>query len=141
LELGIYIFPKFKQIKRIRLVKRSEGYYVQYCVDAERNIDIELIGKTIGLDVSLNSSYKDFQGNKVDNPRYLRKSEKASKRLQKRVSRKKKGSNNRKKAINRLARKYLKVSRQRKDFAVKIALCVVKSNDLVAFEKRQVRIW
>lgn len=105
MELGIYIFTKFKQIKRIRLVKRSDGYYVQYCVDAERNIDIELIGKTIGLDVSLNSSYKDFQGNKVDNPRYLRKSEKASKRLQKRVSRKKKGSNNRKKAINRLARK------------------------------------
>jgi putative transposase len=33
----------------------------------------------------------------------------------------------------------LQVSRQRKDFAVKTALCVVKSNDLVAFEKLQVK--
>ncbi|MFM6039648.1 MAG: RNA-guided endonuclease InsQ/TnpB family protein [Sphaerospermopsis kisseleviana] len=132
-------FYQIKQIKRVRIVKRSDGYYVQFCVDAQRRIDTTPIGKTVGLDVGLNSFYTDSQGNKVDNPRYLQKSEKSLKRLQKRVSRKKKGSNNRKKAINRLARKHLQVSRQRKDFAVKQALCVVKSHDLVAFEKLQVR--
>jgi putative transposase len=132
-------FYQIKQIKRIRIVKRSDGYYVQFCIDAERNIDVNLTGKTIGLDVGLNSFYTDSQGDKIDNPRYLRKSEKSLKRLQKKVSRKNKGSNNRKRAINRLGRKYLKVSGQRKDFAVKTALCVVKSNDLVAFEKLQVR--
>jgi putative transposase len=132
-------FYQIKQIKRVRIVKRSDGYYVQFCVDAERKIDTVPTGKTVGLDVGLNSFYTDSQGNKVDNPRYLRKSEKSLKRLQKRVSRQKKGSNNRKKAINRLGRKHLQVSRQRKDFAVKQALCVVKSNDLVAFEKLQVR--
>jgi putative transposase len=132
-------FYQIKQIKRIRIVKRSDGYYIQFCVDAERNIDVNPTGKTIGLDVGLNSFYTDSQGDKVDNPRYLRKSEKSLKRLQKKVSRKKKGSNNRKKAINRLGRKHLQVSRQRKDFAVKTALCVVKSNDLVAFEKLQVK--
>jgi len=91
------------------------------------------------LDVGLNHFYTDSNGDKVDNPRYLRKSEKALKRLQRKVSHKKKGSNNRKKAINKLGRKHLKVSRQRKDFAVKTARCVVKSNDLVAFENLQVR--
>jgi putative transposase len=59
--------------------------------------------------------------------------------LQRRVSRKKKGSSNRKKAINKLGRKHLKVSRQRKDFAIKTALCVVKSRDFVAYEDLQVR--
>jgi putative transposase len=49
------------------------------------------------------------------------------------------GSANRKKAINRLGRKHLKVSRQRKDFAVKTALCVVKSSDFIAYEDLQVR--
>jgi len=132
-------FYQIKQIKRVRIVKRSDGYYVQFCVDAQRRIDTTPTGKTVGLDVGLNSFYTDSQGNKVDNPRYLRKSEKSLKRLQKRVSRKKKGSNNRKRTINRLGRKHLQVSRQRKDFAVKQALCVVKSNDLVAFEKLQVR--
>jgi putative transposase len=132
-------FYQIKQIKRVRIVKRSDGYYIQFCVDAERNIDINTTGKTIGLDVGLNSFYTDSQGDKIDNPRYLRKSEKSLKRLQKKVSRKNKGSNNRKKAINRLGRKHLQISRQHKDFAVKTALCVVRSNDLVAFEKLQVK--
>lgn len=132
-------FYQINQIKRVRIVKRSDGYYVQFCVDAERNIDIQPTGKTIGLDVGLAHFYTDSFGNTVENPKYLRKSEKALKRLQKRVSRKTKGSNNRKKAINRLGRKHLKVSRQRKDNAVKQALCVVKSNDLVAYEKLQVK--
>ncbi len=38
-----------------------------------------------------------------------------------------------------LRRKHLKVSRQRKDFAIKTALCVVKSSDFVAYEDLQVR--
>jgi putative transposase len=132
-------FYQIKQIKRVRIVKRSDGYYIQFCVDAERNIDVNPTGKTVALDVCLNSFYTNSQGDKIDNPRYLRKSEKSLKRLQKKVSRKNKGSSNRKKAINRLGRKHLQVSRQRKDFAVKTALCVVRSNDLVAFEKLQVK--
>jgi putative transposase len=69
----------------------------------------------------------------------LRKSEKALKRAQRRVSRKNKGSVNRKKAINRLGRKHLKASRQRKDFAVKTARALVKSSDFVAYENLQVK--
>ena len=65
-------------------------------------------------------------GETVPNPRYLRKSEKALKRLQRRVYRKKKGSANRFKVINKLGRKHLKVSRQRKDFAIKTTPGVVK---------------
>jgi putative transposase len=127
------------QIKRIRIVRRSDGYYVQFAVAADRNIDIQPTGKTIGLDVGLSAFYTDSHGLKVENPRHLRKSEKSLKRQQKRVSRKEKGSKNRKKAIQKLGRKHLKVSRQRKDHAIKQALCVVKSNDFVAFEKLQVK--
>ncbi|WP_226583546.1 RNA-guided endonuclease InsQ/TnpB family protein [Microseira wollei] len=132
-------YYQIDQIKRVRIVKRSDGYYVQFCIKADRNIDTNPTGKTVGLDVGLSAFYTDSQGNKVENPRHLRKSEKALKRLQRRVSRREKGSNNRSKAISSLGRKHLKVSRQRKDFAVKTALCVVKSNDFVAFEKLQVR--
>lgn len=132
-------FYQPNQIKRVRIVKRADGYYIQFCIDAERNIESEPTGKTIGLDVGLNHFYTDNQGNKIENPRYLRKSEKALKRLQRSLSKKKKGSNNRKKAQNTLGRKHLKVSRQRKDFAVKLARCVVKSNDFVSFEELKVR--
>jgi putative transposase len=83
-------------------------------------------GKAIGLDVGLNHFYTDSTAATVPNPPYLRQTEKALKQLQKRVSRKKKGSSNRQKAINKLGRKHLKVSRQRKDFAILTPLCVVK---------------
>ena len=59
--------------------------------------------------------------------------------MQRKVSKRKKGSANRRKAIKRLARKHLQVSRQRKDFAIKAARCVVRSNDLIAYEDLQVR--
>ncbi|MBE9120221.1 transposase [Tychonema sp. LEGE 07199] len=127
------------EIKRIRVVRRADGYYVQFCINVERTEKVVLTGKAIGIDVGLNHFYTDSDGETVPNPRYLRKSEKALKRLQKRVSRKKKGSKSRKKAINKLGRKHLKVSRQRKDFAIKTALCVVKSSDFVAYEDLQVR--
>jgi len=127
------------EIKRVRVVRRADGYYVQFCISVERTEEAVPTGKSIGIDVGLNHFYTDSNGNTAPNPRYLRKSEKALKRAQKRVSRKKKGSKNRKKAINRLGKKHLKVGRQRKDFAVKTALCVVKSSDFVAYEDLQVR--
>jgi putative transposase len=127
------------EIKRIRIVRRADGYYAQFCINVERKEELISTGKTIGIDVGLNHFYTDSDGETVPNPRYLRKSEKALKRLQKRVSRKKKGSGNRKKAINKLGRKYLKVTRQRKDFAIKTALGAVKYNDFVAYEELQVK--
>jgi putative transposase len=127
------------EIKRIRVVRRADGYYAQLCINVERKEELIPTGKAIGIDVGLNHFYTDSDGETVANPRHLRKSEKALKRLQKRVSRKKKGSGNRKKAIDKLGRKHLKVSRQRKDFAIKTTPGAVKSSDFVAYEDLQVR--
>jgi len=131
-------FYQLSQIKRVRVVRRADGYYAQFCLDVERIEKREPTGKTIGLDVGLTHFYTDSNGQTVENPRHLRKSQKALKRLGRRLSRTHKGSKNRAKSRNRLSRKHLKVSRQRKDFAVKLARCVVQSNDLVAYEDLQV---
>lgn len=132
-------FYQIEQIKRVRLVRRADGYYAQFCLDVVRTESLEPNQKTIGLDVGLNHFYTDSDGNTVENPRYLRKSERKLKKLQRKVSKKKKGSANRRKSVKRLARKHLTVSRQRKDFAIKAARCVVRSNDLIAYEDLQVR--
>ncbi len=131
-------FYQIEQIKRVRLVKRADGYYAQFCVDVDRREEMEPTQTTIGLDVGLNHFYTDSKGEVVENPRFLRKSERQLKKLQRKVSKRKKGSANRRKAIKRLARKHLQVGRQRKDFAVKTARCVVRSNDLIAYEDLQV---
>lgn len=136
-------FYQIDQIKRVRLVGRADGYYAQFCIAAERTEFVTPSQTAIGLDVGLNHFYTDSQGNQIENPRYLSQSEKALKRFQKGVSKKfRKGqtqSANYKKAKQKLARKHLKVSRQRKDFAVKLARCVIQSNDLIVYEDLQVR--
>jgi putative transposase len=128
-----------KEIKRVRVIRRADGYYAQFCINVERTEELTPTGKAIGIDVGLNHFLTDSTGATVPNPRHLRKSEKALKRAQRRVSRKKKGSVNRKKAINRLGREHLKVSRQRKNFAISTASALVKSNDFIAYEALQVR--
>lgn len=120
-------FYQIEQIKRVRIVRRADGYYVQFCIKQERNEQHELTGKMVGLDMGLNHFYTDSEGNTVDNPCFLRKDEKALKKQARRLSRTKKGSQNRAKARNRLGRKHLKVQRRRRDFAIKIARAIVQS--------------
>ncbi len=123
-----------KQINRVRIVKRADGYYVQFCVAVNVKEEIDYTGKMIGLDVGLKEFYTDSLGHSEPNPRFYREGEKRLKFYQRRVSRKKKGSSNRKKAVNRLGRQHLKISRQRSEHAKRLARCVIRSNDLVAYE-------
>jgi putative transposase len=132
-------FYQLEQIKRVRLVRRSNGYYVQFLVDAENKVGVELTGKMVGLDVGLKEFYTDSNGHTEPNPKFYRKGEKRLKFRQRCVSRSRKGSTNRRRAINRLGRVHLKVSRQREEHAKRMARCVIQSNDLVAYEDLRIK--
>ena len=90
-----------------------------------------------GIDLGLKEFYTDAQGNRVENPRYLRKSErrfkKAQRRLSKRFQKGKKQSKNYRKQSQKVAKLHLKVSRQRRDKAIKDALALIQSNDMVVY--------
>ncbi len=125
------------QIKRVRILKRADGYYAQFGLDAQRRVVIEPSGASVGIDLGLTHFYTDSSGATVEHPRPLQRSERALKHLQRRVWSKVKGSQNRAKARGRLGRKHLKVGRQRRqrrDFAVKTARALVMSNDVIAYE-------
>ena len=128
----------FKDIKRVRLIRRADGYYAQFCI----GIDVVYIqpktGEDIGLDVGIESFYTDSNGHHEPNPKFLRKAEKSIKYSQRRIYKKVKGSNCRKKARKLYAKKHLKVSRQRNEHANKIARNVCRSKDLVAYEDLRV---
>jgi len=125
------------QIKRVRIVRRADGYYCQFCIDIEVKEEMEPTKRVVGLDLGLAHFFTDSNGEKVENPRFLRKGEQQLKRFQRQVSRKEKGSSNRKKARKRLARKHLSISRQRVEHAKRVARCVCQSNDLIAYEDRR----
>jgi putative transposase len=132
-------FYQLDQIKRVRLIRRADGYYVQFLISAENKLDAVPTGKTIGLDVGLKEFYTNSDGHAEPNPKFYRTSEKRLKFRQRLVSRKKKGSVNRKKAVNRLGRVHLKISRQREEHAKRLARCVIQSNDLVAYEDLRIK--
>ena len=128
-----------EQIKRVRLVRRADGYYAQFCVKVEVREELKPSGNTVGLDVGLKEFYTDSNGECEPNPRFYRNAEKKLKRAHRRVSKKQKGSANRKKAVNRLGRVHLKISRQREEHAKRLARCVIQSNDLVAYENLRIQ--
>ncbi|WP_339390476.1 transposase, partial [Crocosphaera watsonii] len=135
-----------EQIKRVRILKRADGFYVQFCIKLDPRDTIKPIepsGKAVGLDVGLKYFLADSQGNIEPNPRFYRKAEKRLNKLNRRKSKKfkkgKKQSNNYHKARQRYACANLKVSRKREEFVKRVALRLVKSNDLLFCEDLSVK--
>ena len=134
----IEAFP-LERLKRVRIVRRADGYYCQFGVQATREIVHQPSSRQVGIDLGLKSFLTDSEGHTVANPRLWRKAEKRLKRLHRRLSRKQKKSQNRKKARKHVANGYLKVQRQREDFARKTANALVTSSDLIAYEDLKIR--
>jgi putative transposase len=132
-------FYPIEQIKRVRLIRRADGYYTQFLISVDNKVELQPTGKTIGLDVGVKEFYTDSNGHSEPNPRFYRTGEKRLKFYQRRVSRKNKGSANRRKAINKLGRVHLKISRQRQEHAKRLARCVIQSHDLVAYENLRIK--
>lgn len=134
----LMLYPK-DHIQRVRMIRRSDGYYAQFVIKTDRVLDVEPSGNSLGIDVGLKSFYTDSEGREEPSPRFLRRADPQLRRAQRRVSSKVKGSKNRRKAIGKLGRVHLKVQRQRKDHAIKLARCVMMSNDFVAIEDLRVK--
>jgi len=127
-------------------VRRADGYYIQFSVQLDHKYTVKPITpsqKAVGIDVGIKYFLADSQGNIEPNPQFYRKGEKQLNLLNRQKSKKyKKGqpqSQNYHKARNRYARKHLKVSRQREEFVKRVALRLIKSNDLVAYEDLNVK--
>jgi putative transposase len=93
----------------------------------------------IGLDVGIERFLTDNKGNLVKNNRFYIQSEKKLARLQRRLSRKIKGSNNRQKARLKVARQHLKVANQRIDFLHKLSHNLTKSYAFIAIEELNIK--
>ncbi|MDW7731659.1 MAG: IS200/IS605 family element RNA-guided endonuclease TnpB [Methanolobus sp.] len=89
---------------------------------------------TVGVDVGIKDFAITSNGDKIDNPRHLKNSMKRLKVLSKRLSRKKKGSNNRNKARLQVAKLHEKISDQRHDFQHRLSSTLVSDNQAIAVE-------
>lgn len=52
-------YYQLKQIKRVRVIRRADGYYVQFCLNQERLEEIKPSGNALGINVGLSHFYTD----------------------------------------------------------------------------------
>ena len=94
-------------------------------------------GQETGIDLGLESFATLADGTMIHNPRCYRNAERRLKTAQRKVARRKKGSNRRRKAVKLLAKAHQKVKRQRADFHHKTALQLVREYDTIYHEDLQ----
>ena len=124
-----------KDIKRVRLLRLADGYYVQLIIKGFKNpFQKNTTGNVLAFDAGSTDYITDHTGKAIACPKWLAKGEKRLKRLQRVMSRRKKGSQNRKKIKIQLAKQHLSISRQREDFARKLARTLHQSNDWIFCE-------
>ena len=143
--------PKFKEgikcifdrhfkgkIKTSTISRTPTGkYFISILVETEDTIPNKAPideNKAVGVDLGIKMFATLSDGTEIQNPKYLKKALKRLKRLQRSVSRKKKGSNSRKKAVKLLARQYEKVTNKRKDFLHKTSKYLIDHYDTICLE-------
>ena len=124
-------------IKQIQIKKEIDRWCAIIITDEKKQITCG--NKIIGIDLGINNYIVDSNGNKIENPKILEKNLKKLKHLNKELSRKKKGSNNRKKARIRLQKLHLKISNQRDDFLHKLTTKLVKDCKIIVMEDLNIK--
>ena len=118
---------------------RSGKYFISInCLDVPTDY-LDTTGSIIGLDLGLKEFAISSNGDKYENPKFLRKSERKLKRLQRQLSRKIKGSKNYEKHKLRLAKQHEQIRNQRVDFLHKLSTQLVKNHDLICVESLKVK--
>ena len=136
----VFRFFKSREIEgeiRTLIVKRDatgDFYVIFTCETEERRTFVERTGKSVGYDFGLSLFLTASDENDVESPLFLHEEMKEIRKLNRNLSKKKKGSNNRRRARLELARAYRRVAARRDDFHWKTALDIVRRYDVVCLE-------
>lgn len=117
----------------------TNEYFVSICCEDVHIESKTKTGSIVGIDLGIKDFYIDSNGNKSSNPKFLIRSENKLAKLQRKLSRKSIGSNNRNKAIIKVAKCYEKITNQRTDFLQKLSTQLIEENDVICLETLKVK--
>lgn len=128
------------KIKNATISRTKSGkYYVSVLVEQEDIKKLPESSYEIGIDLGLKEFAITSDGEMIENPHYLKKSEKKLRKLQKDFSRTKKNSKNREKSRIKLAKHHEKIANQRNDFLHKLSKKIVDENQVIYLENLNVK--
>lgn len=117
----------------------SGKYFVSLCCTDVDIPQFESTDLVVGIDLGIKDFAITSDGEKFNNHKYLSKSSKKLAKLQRQLSRKSKGSNNRNKARIKVAQLHERIASQRNDNLHKISTHLVKTYDVIAIETLKVK--
>jgi putative transposase len=123
--------------------QEADRFYVSIVCEVKRQEpkikEVKSEDDVVGVDLGLSSFAVLSDGTKVGAPKPLSKNLKLLKRRSKEFSRKKKGSNNSKKAALKLARLHRKIKNIRQDFLHKLSTWLARTKPVIVVEDLNVR--
>ena len=131
--------PQGKIINATITQTPSGKYYISLCCTDVEVKKLESTNKSVGIDLGIKNFALTSDEISIENPKYLQKSLNKLAILQRKLSRKPKGSSNRNKARIKVARLFEKISNQREDFLQKLSTILIKEYDIICMEDLQVK--
>ena len=136
------------EIKTVTIKRDALGYlWISFAVEEERSLQPSrtMTGKIAGMDFGLKTFLTLDNGEKVVSPLFFTQGSRRIAKANQSLSRKKRGSKNRRKARMNLAREHWKIACRREDFQWKLVLSLVRSYDILCVEdlniKAMQRLW
>ncbi|MEU4515352.1 transposase [Nonomuraea wenchangensis] len=123
----------------VTVIKDAAGRYFASFVVETSDEPLPESASEVGIDLGLTHFAVLSDGRKIGNPRFLRRAERRLKKAQRALSRKAKGSNNRKKAVVKIARAHARVTDARRDFTHKLSTQIIRENQTVVVEDLSVK--
>ncbi|MEU3168194.1 transposase [Streptosporangium sp. NPDC006930] len=118
----------------VTVIKDAAGrYFASFVVEASEE-PLAGVAAEVGVDLGLTHFAVTSDGRKIDNPRFLRRAAKKLRKAQKALGRTAKGSNNRSKAVVKVARAHARVTDARRDFAHKFSTQLIRDNQAIYVE-------
>ena len=125
----------------ITISKDKAGRYFvsMLCEFESKPKPMPVTAKTVGIDLGLNSLFITDNGEKVDNPRHTKRYANKLAYLQRKLAKKQKGSKNRDKARQKVARLHAKIADCRLDNLHKLSRKLINENQVVCVESLAVK--
>ena len=123
----------------VTISKDASGRYFVSCLCEFESKPLPISAKTVGIDVGLKDLFVTDTGLKTGNPRHTAKYAKRLALLQRRLSKKKKGSSNRAKARLKVAKLHAKIADCRMDNLHKLSRRLINENQVVCVESLKVK--
>lgn len=138
-KLGLVKFAKSREvigiIKNVTISQVPSGkYFISILCEVPEPIKLPKSEINIGIDLGIKDFAITSECEIIDNPKYYRKYEDKLVKLQRKLSKKKKGSKNRNKARIKVARLHEKITNTRKDFLQKLSTRLINENQVICLE-------